>query len=206
MNLTPEQVEQGRRNFLKALAGTPALAALGVSAALKGPVPGGRVRVGFIGVGSQGRSLLGNVDPAYADVRAEIERMKRENDKLTDWYSLWNGPKNFRAWKLAFRLLAQLREDDPAPAMEEQAAAEGIAVLRPRPNARRFSIEREGDAYRVVGEEPVVLVEMLALQSDESRAEAMRRLRRMGVVGALKKAGVREGDAVRFGDVELRWE
>ena len=29
MNLTPEQVEQGRRNFLKVLAGTPALAALG---------------------------------------------------------------------------------------------------------------------------------------------------------------------------------
>jgi predicted dehydrogenase len=70
MNLTAEQMEQGRRNFLKALAGTPALAALGVSAALRGPVPGGPVRVGFIGVGSQGRSLLGNVDPSYADVRA----------------------------------------------------------------------------------------------------------------------------------------
>jgi predicted dehydrogenase len=70
MNLTPEQMEQGRRNFLKALAGTPALAALGVSAALRGPVKGGPVRVGFIGVGSQGRSLLGNVDPAFADVRA----------------------------------------------------------------------------------------------------------------------------------------
>ena len=70
MNLTPEQMEQGRRNFLKALAGTPALAALGVSAALRGPVKGGPVRIGFIGVGSQGRSLLGNVDPAFADVRA----------------------------------------------------------------------------------------------------------------------------------------
>jgi len=69
VNLTPEQMEQGRRNFLKALAGTPALAALGVSAALRGPVRGGPVRVGFIGVGSQGRSLLGNVDPSYADVR-----------------------------------------------------------------------------------------------------------------------------------------
>jgi predicted dehydrogenase len=70
MNLTPEQVAQGRRNFLKILAGTPALAALGVSAALKGPVPGGPVRVGFIGVGGQGRSLLSNVDPAYAEVHA----------------------------------------------------------------------------------------------------------------------------------------
>jgi predicted dehydrogenase len=70
MNLTPDQVAQGRRNFLKILAGTPALAALGVSAALKGPVRGGPVRVGFIGVGGQGRSLLSNVDPVFAEVRA----------------------------------------------------------------------------------------------------------------------------------------
>ncbi len=70
MNLTPEQTAQGRRNFLKILAGTPALAALGVSAAMKGPVRGGPVRVGFIGVGGQGRALLRNVDPAFAEVRA----------------------------------------------------------------------------------------------------------------------------------------
>jgi Obg family GTPase CgtA-like protein len=34
----------------------------------------------------------------------------------------------------------------------------------------------------------------------------MRRLGRMGVVNALRRAGVQEGDAVRFGDIELRWE
>jgi predicted dehydrogenase len=70
MNLTPEQIAQGRRNFLKALAGTPALAALGAATAMKGPVRGGPVRVGFLGVGGQGRALLTNVDPAFADVRA----------------------------------------------------------------------------------------------------------------------------------------
>jgi predicted dehydrogenase len=70
MNLTPEQIAAGRRNFLKALAGTPALAALGAAAALKGPVRGGPVRVGFVGVGSQGRALLTNVDPAFANVVA----------------------------------------------------------------------------------------------------------------------------------------
>jgi len=41
MNLTPEQQELGRRNFLKALAGTPALAMLAASAATRGPVRGG---------------------------------------------------------------------------------------------------------------------------------------------------------------------
>jgi predicted dehydrogenase len=70
MNLTPEQQELGRRNFLKALAGAPALAALAAGAAMKGPVKGGPVRVGFIGVGGQGRVLLEQTDPAYADVLA----------------------------------------------------------------------------------------------------------------------------------------
>jgi predicted dehydrogenase len=90
MNLTPEQMEQGRRNFLKVLAGTPALAALGVSAALRGPVPGGPVRVGFIGVGSQGRSLLGNVDPSYADVRALCD-INPNSLKLADEVMTKNG-------------------------------------------------------------------------------------------------------------------
>ena len=40
MNLTPEQMELGRRNFLKVLAGTPAMAALGAAAAVRGPAPG----------------------------------------------------------------------------------------------------------------------------------------------------------------------
>ena len=56
MNLTPEQVEQGRRNFLKVLAGTPALAALGVSGgAQRTRAPAARCASGFIGVGGQGR-------------------------------------------------------------------------------------------------------------------------------------------------------
>ena len=70
MTITPEKAAEGRRNFLKILAGTPALAALGVTAAMKGPVRGGPVRVGFVGVGGQGRVLLSNVDPAFAEVRA----------------------------------------------------------------------------------------------------------------------------------------
>ena len=70
MNLTPEQMAVGRRNFLKAIAGVPAVAALGAAAEMRGPVRGGPVRVGFIGVGGQGRALLGRVDPAFTDVRA----------------------------------------------------------------------------------------------------------------------------------------
>ena len=103
--------------------------------------------------------------------------------------------------KLAFERLAELRQQEPAPAPEE-----GIEVLRPAQRTARFRIEKEDGAFRVIGDQPVVLVEMLGLQSDESRAETMRRLGRMGVVGALRRAGVQPGDPVRFGDIELRWE
>ena len=70
MNLTPDQQAVGRRNFLKAVAGVPALAGLGVAAAARGPIGGGPVRVGFIGIGGEGRVLLAQVDPAFADVKA----------------------------------------------------------------------------------------------------------------------------------------
>ena len=70
MSLTPEQQELGRRNFMRALAGTPALAALGAAVAAKGPVRGGPVRVGCIGVGGEGRLLVEQTDPRYAQVVA----------------------------------------------------------------------------------------------------------------------------------------
>jgi len=70
MNLTPEQMATGRRNFLRTIAGVPAVAALGAAAMVKGPVKGGCLRVGFIGVGGQGRALLSRVDPNYVEVKA----------------------------------------------------------------------------------------------------------------------------------------
>jgi predicted dehydrogenase len=70
MNLTPEQQELGRRNFMRVLAGTPALAALAAASAVKGPVKGGPVRIGVIGTGGQGRVLLEQTDPQFAEIVA----------------------------------------------------------------------------------------------------------------------------------------
>ena len=41
---------------------------------------------------------------------------------------------------------------------------------------------------------------------DEARAEFQRRLARFGVVAALRRAGVRNGDRVRFGPTEITWD
>jgi Obg family GTPase CgtA-like protein len=60
--------------------------------------------------------------------------------------------------------------------------------------------------FVVEGDAPVSLVEMMGLASEEARLEIRRRLGRMGVVSALRRAGVRRGDRVRFGTVEMEWQ
>jgi predicted dehydrogenase len=80
MELTPEQIAIGRRNFLKALAGVPPLVAFGAAAALRGPVKGGPVKAGLIGPGSQGKVLLGQCRPEFIDLRAvcDINPQRRQ--------------------------------------------------------------------------------------------------------------------------------
>lgn len=70
MNLSPDQMALGRRNFLKAVAGVPAAAALGAGSLGQGRIQGGRLRVGFIGVGGQGRALLTRSDHTVIEVKA----------------------------------------------------------------------------------------------------------------------------------------
>jgi predicted dehydrogenase len=70
MNLSPEQMAAGRRSFLKAITALPAAAALAAATPAKGRVNAGRVRVGFIGVGGQGRALLTRTDHSVIDVKA----------------------------------------------------------------------------------------------------------------------------------------
>jgi predicted dehydrogenase len=62
--------EIGRRNFLKAIAGIPAVGALAGAAALKGPRKGGPVKAALIGSGSEGKVLLGQCDKNWIDIRA----------------------------------------------------------------------------------------------------------------------------------------
>jgi predicted dehydrogenase len=100
MSLTPEQQQLGRRNFMRALAGTPALAALGAAAATKGPVRGGPVRLAVIGVGGEGRVLVEQTDPRYAQIvafcdinpaqlRKAQESLKKTGRQPVPEYSDW---------------------------------------------------------------------------------------------------------------------
>ncbi len=101
MSLTPEQKTLGRRNFLKALVGTPALAALGTTAALRGPISGGPVKAALIGTGDEGRLLLGQCRSEFIDLRALCDinpkRLEQAADSLAK--NAWPKPRLYEDWK-----------------------------------------------------------------------------------------------------------
>jgi len=90
----------------------------------------------------------------------------------------------------------------------ERAASrppEVLPVVRPQPE-ERFTVARRGPGLFVVeGQRVVTFVEMMDLEMEGSRDEVDRRLQRWGVVRALRRVGIVEGDTVRFGEVDLTW-
>lgn len=91
-------------------------------------------------------------------------------------------------------------------AVSEERAVRAVSepLVRPR-EVRGVRVLREDGAFRVEGEDVVAFAEMMPLEMEEGREELWRRLRRWGVVGALRRAGAKPGDIVRLGRVELEW-
>ena len=101
----------------------------------------------------------------------------------------------------AFQVLQELRDET---ATEEAATP---AIMRPEPQRSRFAVEVADDGIPVVrGSTPEWLAETLDLNEAEPRAEFFDRLSRLGVARALHRVGVSEGDPVRIGDLQVRWD
>lgn len=91
----------------------------------------------------------------------------------------------------------------------ERAAAQSITdmegpVLRPQPEDA-FSVSKENGVYIVRGKRVERAVSMTNQGSEESMDRLQVTLAKMGVTQALEEAGVKVGDRVRFGKVELYW-
>jgi len=101
MNLTDEQKEQGRRNFLKVLAGTPALAALGAAVAARGPLKGGPVKAAVIGTGGMGRGLIGQCQKEFIDLRAICDINPKRRGAIAESMvkAGWPEPKQYEDWR-----------------------------------------------------------------------------------------------------------
>ncbi len=76
----------------------------------------------------------------------------------------------------------------------------------PPVDEQRFSVEREGDGWRVRG----VKIERLLRMTNFNQVEAVDRLQRVfeasGISKALLEAGLQEGDLVWIGETELEWD
>ena len=77
-------------------------------------------------------------------------------------------------------------------------------VLRPQP-IDAFTITREHDVYIVRGRRVERAVNMTDLESEQGMERLQVTMEKMGVTKALEAAGVKVGDVVRFGKVELLW-
>lgn len=92
---------------------------------------------------------------------------------------------------------------------EERAAARPLIdlqgpVLRPQP-VDAFSVFKEKGVFIVQGKRVERTVNMTNQESEESMERLQITLEKMGVTKALEEAGVKVGDLVRFGKVELYW-
>ena len=82
----------------------------------------------------------------------------------------------------------------------------GAVLHRFDSTADSFSVEREGQSFRVRGRRIERLVAQTDFENDESAQRFQRDLARLGVERELRRAGVQAGDSVRIGEHELEWE
>lgn len=93
-------------------------------------------------------------------------------------------------------LVAAARAAEPEP--------ESFVVHRPE--GEGFAVRRDDDGvWRVVGRQAERAVAMADLTNEEAAAYVQKRLRRMGVDRALVRAGVRPGETVRIGGIEMEY-
>ena len=96
---------------------------------------------------------------------------------------------------------AEMLDSIPAQGVKEE-----VAVLRPQPRKEKVAVFREGDIFVVSSPRAEKLVARMDLQNPEARSYLRRQFTSMGLTAALKKAGVKPGDMVRFGKSEMEWE
>lgn len=104
---------------------------------------------------------------------------------------------------LLYRLSDVVREGARLRKDVEVVQADTITI-KPDPNS--FTVERKRKTFYVIGETVERLAIMTDFESDEALYRLQRRLRQMGVVSALGRAGVQDGGKVRIGQVEFTWD
>ena len=96
-----------------------------------------------------------------------------------------------------------------AAIVEEARAASPLPVRAPvvhRPEPEGVTVTREGAVFVVGGRQAARAVAVSDLTNPDALEHVHRRLKRIGVDRALSKAGARDGDAVRIGELSFTYE
>jgi len=102
------------------------------------------------------------------------------------------------------RRLHEIRQEEAERAASEINTDMTGPVLRPLPDDA-FTVTKEKGVYIVRGKRVGRLVSMTDLENEEGMDRLQVTMAKMGVTKALEEAGVKVGDVVRFGKVELYW-
>ena len=116
----------------------------------------------------------------------------------------WDGLRISAATGQGVRPLVGRLAELVTRARAEEAAPEAYAVHTPVPEGVR--VEREGGGFVVVGRDAERAVALSDLTNAGAIAYAHDRLRRLGVLRALARAGAQPGDPVRIGRLSFEYE
>lgn len=102
------------------------------------------------------------------------------------------------------RRLQEIKQQEAEQAAAQALTGEVGPVLRPQP-VDAFTVTKENGVYVVRGKRVERAVNMTDPENEEGMNRLQTTLAKMGVTKALEEAGVKVGDVVRFGKVELYW-
>lgn len=90
--------------------------------------------------------------------------------------------------------------------LDQRSAPDREGFVLHRPLGPGFAIERDGDTWIVTGKAALRAVNLADLTVPEAADLAARRLGRIGVDDALRRAGAEAGDDVRIGDIVFTYD
>ena len=135
------------------------------------------------------------------DAKANLPRITRYFEKYALFpISALTGDGIGGLIRATYHRLQELNEQEA----ESELSFEHLerSVAKPR---GRFELTKDEDHFIVVGDEPRRAVLMTDMENDQALILLHRKLKKMGLMNALNKAGIKEGDTVQIDEFEFAY-
>ena len=135
------------------------------------------------------------------EAQANLPRIKRYFKKRTLFpISALTGDGIGGLIRATYHRLQKLNEQK----REDKLPFEQLELSFAKPRGR-FELSKDGDRFVVVGDEPRRAVLMTDMENDQALILLHRKLKKMGLMNALNKAGIKEGDTVQIDEFEFAY-